>query len=514
MKRILTALLSLMLVLAMIVPAGAENLVTWPEQPEEITLTLFADFTWLSYDNLDGIIPQWIKDQTGITVEMTKATDSNQLVLMVASGEIPYDLVVTDNDTLFREMSDTSMCYPYDELIAQYVPNWEVPVVEQRLNGQYAQDGHYYMLKNNFDTIEKLRTTAGYAVNTDGFYFRRDIFDTLGIEKVPTDFDGVMNMLGAVNEKYPSMTPMVFLARNYGAFASFAGLDTAFPTDENGNLVHKLSDPHMKDFYASINKMYRAGYISAENFAFNSDEQMFQYMTDGTGFMFAGFGLDEPSFDRFAKSNNPDASIQMMPLMDNYAHTFNVSGWAGCYITKTCKNPEAAIKLIGWIKDGDNTYSARAGVKDVDWTWDENGKFILLDRYKETAAATDVDVAYNTGVCFLLNASGFIVENAVTYTNASENVRAICDDAVARSSFSNLVGLASPESNSDEAIIKGNLNDLEIEYFPIVCMSATEEEFEANYAKLMAEAEKIGIAQYNTWLSAKYAELCESFGGK
>lgn len=514
MKRFLSIVLCLMMVLGTTFSVVAEERVAWPEQPEEMTLTLFADIPWLNYEILDGVIAQWIKEETGITIEMTKATDNNQLVLMVASGDIPYDLVCTDSDTMFREMADESLCFPYDELIAQYVPNWEVPVVEQNMNKQYATDGHYYMLKNNFDTVEDLSATDGYAVNTNGFYFRRDIFDTLGIAEIPTTFDGVMEMLDAVQEKYPEMTPMVFMARNYNAFANFVGLDVDFPTDANGKLVHKLSAAAFKDFYASINKMYREGYIKDENFSFNSDEQMYQYMTDGSGFMFSGFGMDEGTFDKYVKNSNPNAALELMPLLDNYARTISVTGWAGCYITKNCKNPEAAIKLISWLKDGDNQYGSCAGVKDVDWTWGEDGKFTLLDPFKKVAAETDVDAYYNTGICFLLNAGGYIAGSSVSYANASDNVKAICDEAAARSNWSNVIGLATPDSGSDEAIIKSNLTDLENEYFPIVCMSKTDEEFEANFAKMMEEAEKIGIEQYNEWYAAKYAELCETFGGK
>lgn len=513
MKRLLTLVLAIMMALSVAVGATAEARVTWDENPEPVTLKMFADCTWLPYDSFDGIIPQWIEEQTGIKLELTKATDSNQIVLMVAGGDIPYDLVMTDNVTMFREMSSSDVSYAFDELIAEYVPNWEVPEVEQNLNKYYSSDDHYYMLKNYFNTVDDIKAAGSIAINTNGFYFRRDIFDTLGIETVPTTFDGVMEMLAKVKEQYPEMTPMVFQHRNYSAFATFAGLDTGFPTDAEGNLVYMFSDPTFKDYYSCINQMYRAGYITAENFSFNSDEQMYQYMTDGSGFMFSGYGLDESVFDAYVKSGNPDASLQLMPLMDNYKRTFDVAGWAGCFIPKGCTNPEAAIKLIAWMKDGDNRIASQAGVYGTDWTWDENGVFQSLDRYKEAQAAGAIDQTY-TGVAFLLCVSDYISEGKVGYSTASDNAKAILDDACARSNYSNLIGLATPEANSDEAIIKTNLEDLRKEYFPIICMAESDEEFEAKYAEMMDEAEKIGLSDYNAWLSAKYVSLCEEFGGK
>ena len=510
MKKLGVLLLALALVMTAMVPALAEDRVTWPENPEPLTLTLFADCSWLPYDTLDGIIPQWVTEQTGITIDMTKSTDDNQIVLLVASGDLP-DLVMTDKSDMFRELSSEDMCYPFDELIAQYVPNWEVPQPEKALNGYYSEDEHYYMLKNYFNTAEEIHAAGTLALNNPAFYYRKDIFDTLGIDTVPTDFDGVMAMLAAVKEKYPDMVPMVFQHRNYSAFSTLVGLNRTMPRDENGNLVHEMSLPQFKDFLSVINQMYRAGYILEENFSYNSDEQMYQHMNNGDGFMFSGYGLDEQVFDAYVKSADPNAQLMLMPLMDNYNVTFGVTGWAGTFISKSCSNPEAAIKLIAWLKDGDNQISSQAGVPGIDWEWDENHVFQALDRYKEAQAAGSVDPTYNPGVSYLLSASSYVSEGIVSYATASENVQKILDESVQRASFSNVVGLVVPLANTDEAIIRTNLSALMTEYFPIVCMSASDEEFEANYTKMMDEAKAIGIDQLNAWLTENYAILCEQF---
>ena len=67
-------------------------------------------------------------------------------------------------------------------------------------------------------------------------------------------------------------------------------------------------------------------------------------------------------------------------------------------------------------------------------------------------------------------------------------------------------------ADSEEGVIYSELSDLMIEYFPIVCMSQTDEEFEANFAEMMGEADAIGIATYNAWAAETYAALCEQFG--
>jgi putative aldouronate transport system substrate-binding protein len=512
-KRFLSILMALTLVMALAAPmALAEDRVTWPETPEEKTLTLFADCTWLPFDTLDGIVPQWIKEKTGISIDMTKATDSNQISLLIASGDLP-DLIMTDNQDIFRQLSDSNLCYSYTDLISQYVPNWQVPEVEQKMNAFYSQDGKYYLLKNYFNTIDEIMKAPTPGPNNDQFHVRGDIYEALGRPKA-TDEEGFMNLLATAKEKYPDMVPMVFQARNYAAFATIVGLDRNMPTDANGNYVHEMSDPKFRDFLRVINNCYRQGYIKEENFSFNTDEQQMQFVSDGSAFMITNFAQnDEKVFSALVQQSNPDAWFEQMPLMDNYKRTVSVTGWAGCFISKNCSDPEAAIKLIAWLKDGNNKIASQMGYEGTDWYIDDQGILQLGDRYKEAQAAGSVDRTY-TYVSFLLSASDYLSESSINYTGGTDQAREIYKELRDRSNWSNVVGMCSPAATSDEGIIKSKLTDLMTEYFPIVCTSADDAAFDANFNKMMEEAKNIGIDQLNAYLTKTYADLCAQFGTK
>ncbi len=512
-KRFLCILMAAVMALVFSLPAAlAEDRVTWPENPEEKTLTLFADCTWLPFDTLDGIVPQWIKEQTGISIDMTKATDSNQISLLIASGDLP-DLIMTDNQNIFRQLSASDMCYSYTDLIAQYVPNWDVPEVEQRMNAYYSQDGKYYMLKNYFNTIDQILAATTPGPNNDQFHVRGDIYEALGRPEA-TDEEGFMNLLALVKENYPDMVPLVFQARNYSAFATIVGLDRNMPTDADGNYVHEMSDPKFRDFLRVINNCYRAGYITEENFSFSTDEQQMQFVSDGSAFMITNYAQnDEKVFSALVQQTDPDAWFEQLPLMDNYNRTISVTGWAGCFISKNCSDPEAAIRLIAWLKDGDNKISSQMGVKGIDWYYDEDGVLQMGDRYVEAQNAGSIDRTY-TYVSFLLSASDYLSESSINYTGGTEQAREIYKQIRDRANWSNVVGMCEPTSDSDEGIIKSQLTDLMTEYFPIVCMSESDEEFDANFNKMMEEADAIGIDKLNTYLTNTYNDLCEEFGTK
>ena len=268
------------------------------------------------------------------------------------------------------------------------------------------------------------------------------------------------------------------------------------------------------DILKLINNCYRAGYILEENFSFSTDDQQMQFVSDGSAFMITNFAQnDEKVFTALVKQTNPDAWFEQMPLMDNYNRTISVTGWAGCFITKNCSDPEAAIKLIGWLKDGKNKYASQMGVEGVDWWLDENGVIVLGERYLEAQDAGAIDRTY-TYVSFLLAASDYLSESSINYAGGTEQARQLYKDVRDRANWSNVLGMCDPAGTSDEGIIKSKLTDLMSEYFPIVCMSATDEEFEANFSKMLEEADAIGIKTLNTYLTKTYAELSEQFGTK
>ena len=91
LTRLLSTLLSLLIVLTPICALGEDN----PLDPNDpYTFDLFADWNWLTFDTFEGGICQdYMREKTGITINLTKATDEEQLDLMIASNTLP-DLVV------------------------------------------------------------------------------------------------------------------------------------------------------------------------------------------------------------------------------------------------------------------------------------------------------------------------------------------------------------------------------------------------------------------------------------
>ena len=509
MKRLFAFLLSLTLLLSC--TAFAERNPLFADQNEVVELDLWVDWNWVGFDSYEGgICQEWMIDQTNIKINMIKATDSEQLGLMIASGDLP-DLVVCSSGTKVRALSDSSLCYPLQELIDQYIPEWEISDVEKQMNAYYSTDGNYYMLKNEYNTAEDIAQASNMALNFGQFHMRNDIYKALGSPKLENEED-FFALLALVKEKYPEMQPMIFSPREASAIGSLVGYDAGRPTDGEGNLVMSISDPTYKEMLRVINRLYREGYITKENFSYNSDEQAFQQWYAGNAFMVTYFaGNDEQTFQAKIREVVPEAEVVQVPLLENWKYTMPVSGWASMFITKKCENPEAAIKMLYWAKQTDNALALTYGVPGTDWTWDEGGNLTMLERYKEHQAAGDTEVFYKE-LGYMLSATDFISVYLGYYAAATEATRAIFDEAVSRVTISNVIDLSYPASDTDEGFAYDDVSALSGEYYNKICLAESDEEFEALWNEMYAEAEDAGLDLVNDFLTTTYAQLCQQMG--
>ena len=510
--------LAILLALAVLLPlaalaADAPN----PLDPSDpYTFTMFADWTWLEYDTYEGgIIQDWMREQTGITIDLTRTSDSEQLNLMIAggAGDLP-DLIACSSRSKVSRLSDSDFCWPIQELIDAYIPEWEIPEVEQKLNAYFSNDGQYYMLKNEFNTSEELENARNIAPNFETFHMRQDIYEALGSPALRNK-DDFFALLAMVKEQYPDMTPLVINPRGYqGAIASLVGFDAYMPTDAEGNFVFLFSAPGYRDMMLALNELYRAGYMTAENIAYTSDEQTLQALYAGRAFMVTHYnGNDEQTFQAKIRSAVPEARMEQVPLLEGWNLTIPVSGWASMFITKNCSDPERAIKMLYWAKQYENSISLGNGVKGIDWDFDESGSIIALDRRLQSYEDGTTTELYRQ-MAFPMSADDFIVVNNGYYATATPQTRAIFDEAVKRANWSNALELSYPLSGTEISYQYDDLSYMESEYFGRLCTAASEEEFGAVFAELMAEAEKAGLKEVSAYMTQAYKDVCELLGSK
>ena len=83
-----------------------------------------------------------------------------------------------------------------------------------------------------------------------------------------------------------------------------------------------------------------------------------------------------------------------------------------------------------------------------------------------------------------------------------------------RSTITNAIDLAYPKANTDLRIAYDDINSLSSEYFSKLCMAENEESFDAIYEEMLAEAEKIGLSDVNSYLTKTYKDVCALLGSE
>ena len=68
------------------------------------------------------------------------------------------------------------------------------------------------------------------------------------------------------------------------------------------------------------------------------------------------------------------------------------------------------------------------------------------------------------------------------------------------------------DSHEDVTFAKTAVSDAWKQYYPLVCMSATDEEFEANWTNLQVAVENAGLETYTNYRTANYQNNLSMMG--
>ena len=355
-------------------------------EQKETELSMFIDFTWFLYDEWGTeSISQEITKRTGMSFDITRSTGSDNLPLLVAGGDLP-DIVYAANDERCAALCDEDVCWTYDELLEMY-PDIELNITdeERMYNTALSPDGKLYcvrnaMLSGEYDG-EKLAGGGDYYL-----VYRKDILDELGLEE-PTNMDELEDILMKVKEAYPDMLPLCWRDGYEQFFANQMGHAAWWnigykDSKESGEMALWLETEGMKDVYATINRFARNGLINAETTTYDMN-QTYEFMESGKGFACITAGDGSIVFQNAADvAGETDVDWKLMTEpFTTYEDYFGLGAWAGFFITKNCKDPEAALRFLAYMRTDEGRRLASWGIEGVDWEFDADGNFTRTEEY-------------------------------------------------------------------------------------------------------------------------------------
>lgn len=475
-------------------------------------LSIFMNMSWYPVDSFTGKIPDKIKEKTGVDLDVTIATDANQLGVMIASGELP-DLVYTDDTGgNLSALSNSNICYSLDELKEETGVDFsgsENYEERSKIAQSFSSDGQAYTLLNNYNTKADWENLQIGTPGVPVVFFRKDLLEAENIS-VPKNLDEFYDCLGKVKEAYPEMTPFgqggVWKMQ---AIANWFGVTAEQYNVETGEYVYYSSADSYKEFLEYCNKLYRAGYISAEDYAVENEADGHQKAYNNGCVFYPWFSGSANLTQLQANSTTKTAEWAVLnplgeaPIGDN-------KGYAGAFIPKTCKDPKAAATLVSFLNTQEGGRLSMWGVEGDDYTLNEDGVPQFSENYLEARKDTDKWYSeYNT--MFYMGASA-ITEIYQSYGGIDEEV--LSQFSAYGEGFKNYpeIGIAAPLSTSDEGVIKTKLEELRKNYEAKVIFTDSDEAFESAYAEFMDALNKTGVEKYNTYMTERIAEVKEEFG--
>lgn len=491
-----------------------ESAVPQPEKEvETATLDLFVNHTWWPLPTWSGTVPEYITQQTDVDLNVTVAADTQQLPLMISSGELP-DLIYTDNTgNMITLLSDPDLCWPWEELMAEYYPDFTFD--EGRARIYRMEDGQFYTIRNNYSTPEELEEYDAALVGVNVPTVRRSIYEELGSPEIKTteDFYG---LLVQVKEKYPDLIPCVFNTNWTGAggtscqfLTDFGLVNANFAYDEDTDEVtYYIFEEGRLDYYKYMNRLYREGLMIAENYAFNNEDESYQYAYNLQCFAYIK-GSNAEELNQQCALLGTDQDWMDLHVALNEDTTFQIYdsniGWSGLFVSKNCEDPAAAARLLAYLFSDEGMRTAFWGIEGEMWNWSEDGKYpVFCEEFK------DNDWQERNGLTDWGLLSGtWATERLAAYDPEDEFANELLDlsnTAKAHTISCPAVGLVIPDADSDEQTIKSKLDTMVKTEEMKIFLAESEEECEQAYYDMLELAREQGADELNAWANETYQE--------
>ncbi len=481
-----------------------------PPLAEVKTLSIFIDHTWYPTKTFTGIIPEEITKLTGVKLDPTIAVDDKQLGVMVASGELP-DLVYTWS--MKDRLSNADLSYCYDDLIKQYNIPWDISPLQRGNALSLSTDGKVYCVTNHFATTEDWKNASFGVPMTASLFYRKDLYEQLGNPKLDS-LDDLTNIFAQVKEKWPDVTPFTFDYNwRFQVMQCWHGLGNwlSFTKMDDGTYKFYAETDQYKAMLKLLNSWFQKGYMLADNFAATNTTALVPYES-GKAFSLSSCTQNNNLSEQVAltKVDQSFISVESKPLA-SYKYTTTDIGWSGCFITKKCKDPEAAIKFMAWQFTPAAQMLTQNGREGVEYTLDSNGIPKFSDEWM--AAAADGTQVQKYDPWFYLGGSE-IAESFGRCASLKDYDKLYGPQYKAiKDLYENWpwIAAAQPKVGTDEKDILDSLGansstGMIANYEAKIIMSATDADFEANYSEFVAAMKSAGVEKLDAFMNTSIPE--------
>ncbi len=472
---------------------------------DPVEFSLFVDMTWFWFDKW-GTEPvsQKITETTGVSFDVTRASDDQQLALLIAADDLP-DIVYTDSNARTALLSDPNVCWSYNELIEE--TGVDIHATESEIANNTRPDGNYYALLNAYTSQEAI--DEGNTLLSGGIpsvAYRTDIYEEIGSPKLDT-LEDLEKALLAAKEKHPGIVPLLNGDGGYLHYFSqqlgLKGNRDGVGYDKDGSPCYWLGMEKVDEYYKLLNRFAREGLLSPEAMTYNHDK-FCEVRNAGNSFMQVRATDEAQSSNNAAIQAGTDYRWKLLTneLSDDALVGVNTGiGWAGTFITKKNKDPQRAIEFMSWARSEEGRKLCSWGIQGEHWDYNENGETVTTAEYQE-ALSSGKQKQDDFGIAVWIfgdqGDENAFIDHAVTDPDM-QDYYARLQNAVKHTAVMSELYFCIP-TEGDMLNIYNSLGDMVKSEEQKVIFAETEEEFKEALDNLYAQAESMGMSKLNEWM--------------
>ena len=509
---------------------------------EDVTVEWFSSVTgWGPSGWTSGVasspLMDAIKEKTGVTLNIEQPpTDADtKLGLMIASGDLPDLISLTNGDTI-AQLIESGKVWEVEEFLQTYAPDshllTEFPqdikdAVVYKFGGWYSLPSHLESsdLREKYTITEQAYIDNVTKGHNSAIMFNQAIMDELGItrEDVQTEAgfyeacEKVKNS-GCTVDGQPVLT--VVLHANLWLDQSLDGIirETfgVVPVDNEGNYRHIEMNPGYKCALKFVNNLIKNEYLDVN--VLTLDEAALKTYVEGKR-VFCWIGNPAQSAE---KHTVPLVSFGPI-LADNGARPvapINLSagsGWIQTFISKDCGAPEQIAQMLTFATSQEGLALNEYGVEGVDYTFDEKG---VATRTEEGQKRYEEDYAKNIALWPFANTDyAWSTQKGPEEGTDAASFNQICtaigkweDTYIYNSDLISFTSGNVIEPSSDLGIKLSQVkNYLESQKAKIVSTS-DDASFEAEYQNMIDTLKSYGIEEIDAEYDKYLKENCERLG--
>lgn len=512
-----TSKMKIVIILVMLIALPAAVLLANGQQAEStkkttgtdlIEMDLFVNHTWFWTSDWKGAIAEEITKRTGVKMNVERANDNQQLPVMIASGSLP-EMIYTSAE--IERLSDSRLCYPWNELIDQYATDFPMTSIEVANHTQ--EDGNFYTLRNFFWTEEQWLDSkfALPGPGTHSLHYRTDLWEELGSPSI-TSLSELESVLEMAKAEFPEVIPYV---HNWGYeyFQAQHGMDVGnthiYP--EGDKIYHRLRHPALLETLIFMNRLIQKDLTVPENFTWEY-EQFQQQVYSGNAFSFSRSAWESnEANDAFKKAGLPyQARIVQVELSNDAVWVNDGIGWSATFITKNNENPDRAIQFMKFMRQEEGRRLSTWGIEGRHWNLGDDGRPIFTEEYLTSRSGPNfyeeiLGGVWTFGVALEEQIQGYDPEN---WPEVTPRLQAAKVKYVFRPELHFVV----PRGNTEEANIYSRIEEFaKNEEIRIIISAKNESEVREMYAEMISQAEKMGLNTMEAWMTDKYAEVMKRY---